>query len=766
MLRRATAALGLAASVAGLPFVLMAAAGPPTLDGLPTWTWLRTGMHNQYLPLDPLLRLLALLAWLLWLYLALTVALRTLAVVTARLHLAGASALLAATELLTLPRLRHVVDAAVGMSLLASSVSHAPTGPSAHHAPVAAVAAQGIGATGPTAWERTRMLLDAGAQSAVVQLASDAHRSAEDDGSPSSPPTTPAMDEDSRAPTYVVQPGDSLWQIAEQRLGDPLRWHELWQLNRDKPMPDGRTLSRPGLILPGWVLRLPGDADRSQAAPSDDSGASQAPGAGKAAQGHGTTRPPLPQVRERTPAPEVRPDRHGEEAARKPAEDDGEKAPRHVIELPSAAVVGLSLALAISAALALARLHRRRRWRPSDPAPGITYTDPLVTDTVRRLEHAAHVATSPEEPVADEDEADGGAEGPPVEGEPASSTLARPPSHPFGVVSIGHRGGEEIAIDLPATGGLALTGPGAAAAIRALAVIALATAPQVDSEVVIADSDLADRLLPGIPTVPGLTVARDLDAALRHLEVELLYRTRLLDDTDITTLTEFRAINPAEPLPLLLLVTASPPPILAGRLAAILEAGNRLGITAAVLGDIPGTSPLAVDTDGRLDVDPTGLSEALQPVASASLFTLEANQARETLELLAASRGESPATPAQPEEASAPWPTESRRSRTATAPSPPRSRAQRPRRSLRPVDPPGPSRPRSTFESSARSGSKPVALKSGPACAARHASSWSCCSSIPTASTSTWRSRSSGPAPHRPAERNGSKPSSATSGSP
>jgi DNA-binding SARP family transcriptional activator len=657
MLRRATAALGLAASVAGLPFVLMAAAGPPSLEGLPTWTWLRTGMHNQYLPLDPLLRLLALLAWLLWLYLVLTVALRTLAVVAARLHLAGASALLVATELLTLPRLRHVVDAAVGMSLLASSVSHAPAGPPAHHPQVAAVSTQVMGATGPTAWERTRILLDVGAQSAVVQLASDAHRAAEDAGSPSSPPTTPATDEDSEAPTYVVQPGDSLWQIAEQRLGDPLRWHELWQLNRDKRMPDGRTLDRPGLILPGWVLRLPGDADRSQAAPSDGSKASQAPGAGTAAQDHGGIRPPLPQPRERTTTPERRQERHGVDADRKPSETDEQPAPSHVIELPSGAVVGLSLALAISAALALARLHRRRRWQPSDPAPGITHTDPLVTDTVRRLEHAAHVATSPGEPVGEEDQADGGAEGPAVEAEPAAPVLARPPSHPFGVVAVGHRDGEEIAIDLPATGGLALTGPGAAAAIRAVAVSALATV-QIDSEVVIADTDLADRLLPGIPTVPGLTVARDLDAALRHLEVELLYRTRLLDDTDVTSLTEFRAINPAEPLPLLLLVTATPPPILAGRLTAVLESGKRLDIAAVVLGDIPGISALTVDADGRLDMNRTALSDPLQPLAFARLFTLGADQARETLELLAASRGEPPATPSPPKDASAPSPTE------------------------------------------------------------------------------------------------------------
>ncbi len=215
MLRRAASAVGLTVSVAGLPFVLVAAAGPPSLEGLPTWAWLRTGMHNQYLPLDPLLRLLALLAWLLWLYLALTVALRTLAVVAARLHLAGSGALLAATEWLTLPRLPRTL---LGV------------------------------ATQPGVIGRTTD--DVGPDQATQHA----------DAPTPDPPAALTRDATPAPPTYVVAPGDSLWQIAERQLGDPLRWQELWQLNRDRRMPDGRTLHRPGLILPGWVLRLPADA--------------------------------------------------------------------------------------------------------------------------------------------------------------------------------------------------------------------------------------------------------------------------------------------------------------------------------------------------------------------------------------------------------------------------------------------------------------------------------------------------------------------------
>ncbi len=34
--------------------------------------------------------------------------------------------------------------------------------------------------------------------------------------------------------TYTVQRRDSLWKIAECQLGDPLRWRELWELNRGR----------------------------------------------------------------------------------------------------------------------------------------------------------------------------------------------------------------------------------------------------------------------------------------------------------------------------------------------------------------------------------------------------------------------------------------------------------------------------------------------------------------------------------------------------
>lgn len=59
---------------------------------------------------------------------------------------------------------------------------------------------------------------------------------------------------------YTVKPRDSLWNIAEEHLGDGFRWREVWELNRDVPQPDGRALQDPDLVRPGWVLRLPDGA--------------------------------------------------------------------------------------------------------------------------------------------------------------------------------------------------------------------------------------------------------------------------------------------------------------------------------------------------------------------------------------------------------------------------------------------------------------------------------------------------------------------------
>jgi hypothetical protein len=64
---------------------------------------------------------------------------------------------------------------------------------------------------------------------------------------------------------YVVRPPvgryhESLWEIAQNHLGDGRRYHEIFELNKDKVQPDGTRLTIASLIRPGWILRMPADA--------------------------------------------------------------------------------------------------------------------------------------------------------------------------------------------------------------------------------------------------------------------------------------------------------------------------------------------------------------------------------------------------------------------------------------------------------------------------------------------------------------------------
>ena len=56
---------------------------------------------------------------------------------------------------------------------------------------------------------------------------------------------------------YVVQPGDTLWSLAAAHLGNPHRWGQLYNLNRDRAEPGGQHLVNPDRIYVGWTLEFP-----------------------------------------------------------------------------------------------------------------------------------------------------------------------------------------------------------------------------------------------------------------------------------------------------------------------------------------------------------------------------------------------------------------------------------------------------------------------------------------------------------------------------
>lgn len=68
---------------------------------------------------------------------------------------------------------------------------------------------------------------------------------------------------------YVVQPGDTLSEIAETTLGDPMRYPELFEASHDTVQPDGATLTDPDLIRPGWEITIPGQAKHKAEVPEE-----------------------------------------------------------------------------------------------------------------------------------------------------------------------------------------------------------------------------------------------------------------------------------------------------------------------------------------------------------------------------------------------------------------------------------------------------------------------------------------------------------------
>jgi len=66
----------------------------------------------------------------------------------------------------------------------------------------------------------------------------------------------PAPPDTDAAATYTVEDGDTLWEIADEQLGDPTAWPEIWERNEGDDMGAGRTFDDPNLIVPGWELDL------------------------------------------------------------------------------------------------------------------------------------------------------------------------------------------------------------------------------------------------------------------------------------------------------------------------------------------------------------------------------------------------------------------------------------------------------------------------------------------------------------------------------
>jgi len=262
------ATIALLALLVGLPAALTVFVGWPLPTAVPSLVQVRDALGGSTISDAVLIKGIALLCWALWGQLALC------AVAEMRAWAAGRAAASIPTARLLQPFVRQLVVSA--LVVIGSARVPVPAGL----------------IPGPASIELT---LTPPMNLPLVALAA-------------TPGVTPVASPGVTTPplTYTVQPMDDLWRLAEEHLGDGMRWHDLYDLNRGLPQPDGRSLQNPDLIYPGWVLRLPPDAVGLAAPapnPAPTPAAALPPAAPQSPVVQGPSATPLPTVASPEPSP-------------------------------------------------------------------------------------------------------------------------------------------------------------------------------------------------------------------------------------------------------------------------------------------------------------------------------------------------------------------------------------------------------------------------------------------------------------------------------
>lgn len=220
--------IGLMGLIVGLALgalALYAFAGPPHLPSdLPSWEIVVLTLQGSSVPLEAVAYVMTTMAWMVWFWLVVSLMLR-LAVVGADAVTRGAAwakALRALSDQITLPIVRRLVDGAVVAIIVVNLAARSAS---------SAAAASLMPNT-------------------AVAVVYEPARPQED---------TPEAQQDGeqRAVEYTVQPGDTLWAIAERFYGTGYEYPRLVEANAGRQMPDGRRFTKAGVIHPGWVLLVP-----------------------------------------------------------------------------------------------------------------------------------------------------------------------------------------------------------------------------------------------------------------------------------------------------------------------------------------------------------------------------------------------------------------------------------------------------------------------------------------------------------------------------
>jgi hypothetical protein len=316
-----------------LPWGLANFVGWPLPRQLPSWDELRRALGGSSISDSVLVKALALVCWIAWVQLVASVVAESVAWsrgrVARQLPLSG----------VVQPLVRHLV---VSATLLLGALRAQPVAVPAVTLP-------------------------------AVELAYAELPSVPRDGTETPAPEPDAGEEEQ--PTCVVRPRDSLWKLAEDHLGDGLRWRELWDMNAGREFPDGVGFTDPDLIRPGWVLNLPADAGAPGSSPEPHPAVAPEPAARdqrhpsppSSLQPEGDASHPSSAIRA-VPGPATTPVQVPERPSSTvaPAGEDREpvSSPQNL-----APVIGSALAVGLVAYLGRLRLGQQRRRAPGWTIP-------------------------------------------------------------------------------------------------------------------------------------------------------------------------------------------------------------------------------------------------------------------------------------------------------------------------------------------------------------------------------------------------------------
>ncbi|ABW12017.1 response regulator receiver and SARP domain protein [Parafrankia sp. EAN1pec] len=611
LVRAAVALAALIALIVGLPWGLAHFIGWPLPHHLPSWDEVEARLTG---PMDDtlLLDILAVLLWPLW-------AAFTLSVVFAVPDVVREARWPSHSPPLSVGGMRGLATFLLGAVLLTVLQSRGPLTPTGGPAAAASVA------TAPVAPRFVPVAAISATESTLPTVA----------------PGTVVV----QLPANGVY--DSLWRIADRCLGDGSRWPEIWALNHGVVQADGRALTQPGLIRPGWVLTLPDlpatappSAGRAPSAPpTSQAPASPAPSTPPATVSPpATSRPATPPPAASTPTPggavppgpvspstspasptptTVPPTAPAAPSAHPPAPAPS---PSPGVQFPSGGYLGLGAVALLVVALFSMRLWRRRHY-----VPGTGRRDDLEeAPVIHQLAVAYNTATAERDAEGDlvvvRPPGD-----PHVTGRRHAAATATAHAAPPGTRVVGTTGdGQPLALDLAATRGLGLIGPGADAAIRALLVALLADRHQPDAdpvEILIPTADVR-RLLGEDTTVAPpqrLHVVADLATLLDRLEAEVVTRAR-------------RAAAGEDPSRSTLVVVAAPDQTSDRRLQAVLDNGSTLGVVGILYGQWRPGATARVRPDGVVGAASPDIAAAL---TGNRLFTLPETDTTGLLDLLA-----------------------------------------------------------------------------------------------------------------------------------